>query len=500
MTIHDHSVSGADCDPSGCEEFRAARRDFLSRCAGGFGLMAAGSLLYPELCAAGDVQPRAATGSDSGLGTLGKTHFAPKAKRVIYLFQSGGPSQLDLFDYKPLLVKENGKEVPKSILGTQRVTLMTRSQSSFASFGSPFKFKQHGQSGAWFSDLVPYMAQTADEWCFVKSVQSEPINHDPAVTFMQTGRQVPGRPAFGSWLHYGLGSECSNLPAYIVMTSGMPDQPIVSRYWHSGYLPARYQGVQFQSTGEPVLYLSNPTGIDHGARGEIIDTVSALNRLKQRQVQDPEIETRIDAFQMAYKMQTTVPELLDFSDEPAHVLEMYGPDVRKQGTYAYQCLLARRLAERGVRFVQLFHGGWDHHANIPGGMVRQAGNTDRATAALITDLKQHGLLDDTLVVWGGEFGRTAYTQTSQGPAGRDHHPRCFTVALAGGGIKPGMTYGSTDDYGYNIASDLVHVRDLHATLLRCLGIDHQRFSFRVQGLDDKLTGVEPARVVKEILA
>jgi len=487
-----------NCSHDSADAFRAARRDFLTRCAGGFGMIAAGSLLYPEMGSAGEATARGAAPPAEG-GILGATHLPAKAKRVIYLFQSGGPSQLDLFDYKPLLVKQNGKEVPKSILGTQRVTLMTRSQTSFASYGSPFKFAQHGKSGAWFSELMPNMARTADDWCFVKTLQSEPINHDPAVTFMQSGRQVPGRPAFGSWLNYGLGSECSNLPAYIVMTSGMPDQPIVSRYWHNGYLPAKYQGVQFQSTGDPVLYLSNPTGIDHGARGEIIDTVSQLNRLKHQQVQDPEIETRIDAFQMAYKMQTTVPELLDFSDEPAHVLELYGPDVRKQGTFAYQCLLARRLAERGVRFVQLFHGGWDHHANIPGGMKRQTANTDRATAALIMDLKQHGLLDDTLVVWGGEFGRTAYTQSTQGANGRDHHPRCFTVALAGGGIKPGISYGETDDYGYNIASNKVHVRDLHATLLRCLGIDHQRFTFRFQGLDDKLTGVEPARIVKEIM-
>ncbi|MCE9552344.1 MAG: DUF1501 domain-containing protein [Planctomycetes bacterium] len=437
-----------DCRHDSGDTFRAARRDFLTRCAGGLGMIAAGSLLYPELSGAGDVASRGPAPLAGG-GILGSTHLPAKAKRVIYLFQSGGPSQLDLFDYKPLLVKQNGKEVPKSILGTQRVTLMTRSQSSFASYGSPFKFAQHGNSGAWFSELLPNMAKTADEWCFVKSLQSEPINHDPAVTFMQSGRQVPGRPAFGSWLNYGLGSEC--------------------------------------------------TGIDHGARGEIIDTISQLNRLKHQQVQDPEIETRIDAFQMAYKMQTTVPQLLDFSDEPAHVLELYGPEVRQQGSYAYQCLLARRLAERGVRFVQLFHGGWDHHANIPGGMKRQAANTDRATAALIMDLKQHGLLDDTLVVWGGEFGRTAYTQSTQGANGRDHHPRCFTVALAGGGIKPGITHGATDDYGYNIASDMVHVRDLHATLLRCLGIDHQRFTFRFQGLDDKLTGVEPAKIVKEIL-
>jgi hypothetical protein len=479
-------VRGLDRADDEHSMWRAARRSFLTRCAGGFGMVAAGTLLDPSLVRA-DAQ------------AFGLPHHRPSAKRVIYLFQAGGPSQIDLFDYKPTLTQENGKDIPKSVLGTQRVTLMTRSQASFPAFGSPFTFAQHGQSGAWFSELLPHMAKTADDWCFVKSVQSEPINHDPAVTFLQTGRQVPGRPAVGSWLHYGLGSECSDLPAYIVMTSGFPDQPIVSRYWHNGYLPARCQGVQFQSTGDPVLFLSNPTGIDHAGRGDIIDTVSELNRMRLRIFKDPEIEARIDAFQLAYRMQVTVPELLDFSAEPAHVLEMYGPDVKKPGTYAFQCLLARRLAERGVRFVQLFHGGWDHHSNLPRGIRTQANNTDRATAALVTDLKQHGLLDDTLVIWGGEFGRTAYTQSTQGPNGRDHHPRCFTVALAGGGIRPGTTHGVTDDFGYNIASGTVQVRDLHATLLHCLGIDHERFTVRFQGLDDRLTGVEHARVVSELL-
>lgn len=476
-------------------EFRVARRDFLTRCAGGFGLIAAGSLLYPELGMAGSTG--LATHSTAALDAL---HHTPTAKRVIYLFQSGGPSQLDLFDYKPRLNQHNGQDVPKSILGTQRVTLMTRNQGNFSAYGSPFQFAQHGHSGQWFSELLPHMAKTADLWCFVKAMQTEPINHDPAVTFIQSGRQLPGRPAFGSWLHYGLGSECADLPAYIVMTSGSPDQPIVSRYWHNGYLPAKHQGVQFQSTGDPVLYLSNPTGIDHRARGQIVDAVSQLNRIKQTKIGDPEIEARIDAFQMAYKMQVTVPHVIDFSDEPKHVLEMYGPEVHKPGSYAYQCLLARRLSERGVRFVQLFHAGWDHHQDIPGGMRRQTASTDQATAALVMDLKQRGLLDDTLVIWGGEFGRTAYTQTTQGANGRDHHPRCFTMALAGGGIKAGFSYGETDDFGYNIAANAVHVRDFHATLLRCLGIDHQRFTFRFQGLDDKLTGVDPVKIVHDILA
>jgi hypothetical protein len=497
MTRHAHAdMTGQFADEQSL--FQAARRSFLSRCAGGLGMVAAGTLLDPALVR-GAAPPGDGDVASFG-GALGRTHHRPSAKRVIYLFQAGGPSHLDLFDHKPVLLQENGKDMPKSVLGTQRVTLMTRSQASFPAYGSPFAFARHGESAAWFSELLPHMATTADDWCFVKSVQSEPINHDPAVTFLQTGRQIPGRPAIGSWLHYGLGSECSDLPAYIVMTSGVPDQPIVSRYWHNGYLPARCQGVQFQSQGDPVLFLSNPTGIDHAGRGDIIDTVAELNRLRLRVVRDPEIEARIDAFQLAYRMQVTVPELLDFASEPAHVLEMYGPDVHKPGTFAYQCLLARRLTERGVRFVQLFHGGWDHHADMPGKIRKQAANTDRPTAALIADLKQRGLLDDTLVVWGGEFGRTAYTQSTQGPNGRDHHPRCFTMALAGGGIRGGITHGATDDFGYNVASDPVHVRDLHATMLHCLGIDHARFTVRFQGLDDRLTGVEHARVVSEILA
>jgi len=471
--------------------FSANRREFLSRTAAGFGGIALSSLLQPEVFGAAKKQAARDT------GVLGGPHHTPKAKRVIYLFQSGGPSHLDLFDYKPRLVKEHGKDLPPSVKGDQRVTLMTRGQKRFPCFGTPFKFRQHGESGQWFSEILPHMAKTADDWAFIKSIQSEPINHDPAMTFLQTGRQIPGRPAFGCWLHYGLGSECADLPAYIVMTSGVTQQPLLSRYWHNGFLPAKYQGVQFQSTGDPVLFLSNPKGIDHKNRGRLIDTVNKLNRLKHQQVGDPDIEARIDAFQMAYKMQTSVPELIDFSDEPKHVLDMYGPDVQKQGTFAYQCLLARRLSERGVRFVQLFHAGWDQHGNLKGGIQRQTKRADQPTAALIKDLKQRGLLDETLIVWGGEFGRTAYTQGSNG---RDHHPRCYTIGLAGGGIKGGVSYGQTDDYGYNIAENVVHIRDLHATLLHCLGIDHRKLTVKFNGLDAKLTGVRPARVVKDVLA
>jgi hypothetical protein len=473
--------------------FNTRRREFLSRTACGLGSIALSSLLDSTAGAAESSKRKTA----EPLGVLGGPHHTPKAKRVIYLFQSGGPSHLDLYDYKPRLQAENGKELPPSIKGDQRVTLMTRNQKKFPCFGSPFKFKQHGDSGQWFSEVLPHISSMADDLCIIKSLQSEPINHDPAMTFLQTGRAIPGRPAMGCWLNYGLGSECEDLPAYVAMTSGVTQQPLLSRYWHSGFLPSRYQGVQFQSTGDPVLFLSNPNGIDHGNRGRIIGTINELNKLKYKQVGDPEIEARIDSFQMAYRMQTSVPELIDLSDEPKHVLDMYGPDVTKQGTFAYQCLLARRLAERGVRFVQLFHAGWDQHGGLEGGIKRQAKSADQPTAALLKDLKKRGMLEDTLVVWGGEFGRTAYTQGSNG---RDHHPRSYSLWLAGGGIKGGMSYGATDDYGYNIAENVVHVRDLHATMLHCLGIDHTRFTFKHQGLDAKLTGVVPARIVKDLLA
>ncbi|MEM7394505.1 MAG: DUF1501 domain-containing protein [Verrucomicrobiota bacterium] len=459
----------------------------------GLGMTAAATLLDPTLLKASTNRANAG----SARGTLGGVHFSPKAKRVIYLFMSGGPSHIDLFDHKPRLQEEHGKELPTSIRGTQRVTLMTRGQKKFPCFGSPFQFARHGQSGQWFSNLVPHLAGVSDDLCMVKSVQTEPINHDPAMMFMQTGRGVPGRPSMGSWLHYGLGNESENLPAYIVMTSGSPGQPILSRYWHSGFLPSKYQGVQFQSTGDPVLFLSNPTGIDHQNRGRIIDLANGLNALKYNQVGDPEIEARMDAFQMAYQMQTSVPELADFSDEPQHILDLYGSDAKRQGSFAYQCLLARRLAERGVRFVQIFYGGWDHHGGLEKNIQVRAKETDQASAALIRDLKQRGMLDDTLVIWGGEFGRTAYTQGSNG---RDHHPRCFTKVIAGGGFKGGLSYGSTDEYGYNIQESVVHVRDLHATLMHCMGIEHERFTYKFQGLDAKLTGVEESQVVHELLA
>lgn len=468
---------------------RASRRQFLSRTASGFGLMALSHLLGARAGATGTAPP--------ATGALGGPHFAPRAKRVIYLFQSGGPSHLDLFDHKPVLREQHGRDMPPSVLGTQRVSLMTRGGGRRAC-ASPFSFARHGTSRAWVSELLPHTAGIVDDLCFIKSLQTEPINHDPAVTFMQTGRALAGRPAFGSWMHYGLGNASSNLPAYVVMISGSADQPILSRYYHSGFLPSRHQGVQFQSAGDPVLFLSNPDGIDHANRGRIISTANQLNSLRHETTGDPEIEARIDSFELAYRMQTSVPALMDLSTEPKHVLEMYGPEVSKPGSYAYQCLMARRLAERDVRFVQIFHTGWDQHGGLKDGLIRQAAASDQPSAALIKDLKSRGMLDDTLVVWGGEFGRTAYSQGDD-LNGRDHHPRCYSIWMAGGGIRPGLTVGETDDFGYNIARHTVHVRDLHATMLHLLGIDHQRFTFKNQGLDDRLTGVEPARLLTEII-
>jgi hypothetical protein len=473
-------------------DYHQSRRRFLSQTAIGLGLIATADLLSQSVQAGSPSRP------DRDRGALDGTHFVPKAKRVIYLFQSGGPSHLDLFDYKPLLKDQHGKDMPPSVLGTQRVSLMTRDLGR-RTCASPFQFSQHGASGAWVTELMPHTAGIVDELCFIKSLQTEPINHDPAVTFIQTGRAISGRPAMGSWLHYGLGNASQDLPAYVVMISGSTDQPILSRYYHNGFLPSRFQGVQFQSAGDPVLFLSNPSGIDHANRGRIINMINQLNAQKLQQTGDPEIEARIDSFEMAYRMQTSVPELMDYAAETKECLEMYGPDVTTPGTYAYQCLMARRLAERDVRFIQIFHTGWDQHGGLKDGLIRQTKSSDQASAALIKDLKMRGMLDDTLVVWGGEFGRTAYSQGDD-LNGRDHHPRCYSLWLAGGGIKPGLSVGSTDDYGYNIAENLIHVRDLHATMLQLLGIDHQKFTFKNQGLNDRLTGVEPARILQEILA
>ena len=445
----------------------------------------------------------------AALGTL-TANAAPspkaKAKRVIYLFQSGAPSQMDLFDPKPGLEKVRGEDLPASIRMGQRLTGMTAGQAKFPVAPSIFKFAKHGQSGQEFCELLPNTAKWADRMAIVKSMQTNAINHDPAITFFQTGQEIAGRPSIGSWLAYGLGSENKDLPAYIVMTSqgsGRPaDQPLYDRLWGSGFLPTRHQGVKLRNQGDPVLYLSDPPGIDRSTRREMLDELGELNKLKLGTSGDPEISTRISQYEMAFRMQASVPELTDLSKEPAKSLEAYGPDVRRPGSYAYNCLLARRLSERGVRFVQLFHMGWDHHGGLPAALRGQCRDTDQPTAALLRDLDARGLLDETLVVWGGEFGRTVYSQgaLSAKDYGRDHHPKCFTVWLAGGGIKGGVTHGETDDYCYNVTKDPVQVRDLNATILHLMGIEHEKLTYKFQGLDAKLTGVEHARVVTEIVA
>jgi hypothetical protein len=393
----------------------------------------------------------------------------------------------------------HGKEVPKSVLGEQRVTLMTRNQGHFKTASTPYRFVRYGRCGHEMTELFPHLGQVADDICLIRSLHTEPINHDPAVTFMQTGRPQPGLPCAGSWVSYGLGSENRDLPAFVVMISGLKDQPIPSRYYHSGFLPTQHQGVQFQSGSDPVLYLSNPQGLTHQARGDLIAGINQLNRLHQATVHDPEIETRINSYELAFRMQTSVPELMDVSHEPPHVLSAYGPEVGSPGSYARHCLLARRLVERGVRFVQLFHRGWDHHFDVAGRIKKEAEVTDQPTAALLGDLKQRGLLDETLIIWGGEFGRTAYGQGNlSGGFGRDHHPRCFTVWLAGGGIKGGTAIGRTDDFGYNVVGSGVHVNDLHATVLHQLGIDHTRLTYRFGGRDFRLTDVA-GKVVQEAI-
>jgi hypothetical protein len=463
------------------------RRHFFSRTSTGLGIAALAGLLHEDLRAEG--------------GLPGLPHFPPKAKRVIYLFQSGAPSQMELFDYKPKLKDLRATELPDSIRQGQRLTGMTAAQTSFPVAPSLFQFAQHGKSGAWISELMPHTAKIVDELCFIKSMNTDAINHDPAITFFQTGFQLAGRPSIGAWLSYGLGSENKDLPAFVVMVStGISDQPLYDRLWGSGFLPTRYQGVKLRSGGDPVLYLSNPEGIDDGARRRFVEDLGKVNQLSLEEFGDPEIATRIAQYEMAYRMQSSVPDLTDLSKEPERVFELYGPDSRKPGTFAANCLLARRLAERGVRFIQLFHRGWDQHVKLPKNIALQCHDTDQPSAALVQDLKERGLLDDTLVVWGGEFGRTVYSQgkLTADDYGRDHHPRCFTIWMAGGGVKPGITYGETDDYCYNIAQDPVHVHDLHATILHCLGIDHTRLTFKFQGRHFRLTDVH-GNVVKTVL-
>jgi hypothetical protein len=470
------------------------RRALLGQTGAAIGSLALAALLDENLCG-GESDPLQSDGA------LPRLHLPPRAKRVIYLFMSGGPSQLDLFDYKPKAVAMNGQELPPSVKGTQRVTLMTRDQKEFPVAGSPFQFARHGQSGQELSELLPYTAQVADDIAIIRSLHSEPINHDPAVTFIQTGAAQPGRPTIGAWLSYGLGSAKKNLPDFIVLLSGPTiGQPLLSRYWHSGFLPSKHQGVQFRSQGEPVLYLSNPPGLSADGRKEIIEGVNELNRLKHAAVGDPEIQARINSFELAYRMQSSVPELMDISQEPKAIRDLYGAEPGR-ASFANNCLLARRLAERGVRFIQLYHKDWDHHIDLPRKIRQLCKETDQGAAALIQDLKQRDLLKDTLVIWGGEFGRTTYCQAQLTPTnfGRDHHPRCFSIWMAGGGIKGGITLGKTDDFGYNIAEEGVHVHDFQATLLHCLGVDHTKLTYRFQGRDFRLTDVA-GKVVDKLLA
>ncbi|HIF01570.1 MAG: DUF1501 domain-containing protein [Fuerstiella sp.] len=465
------------------------RRQFFSRSAGGLGTAALASLLHSD---------GAAAAQRNSVDDF-QTH-TPTAKRVIYLFQSGAPSQLDLFDHKPNLADLRASELPDSIRQGQRLTGMTKDQPSFPVAPSTFRFQQRGQSGAWVSDLLPHTAKIADELCFVKSMHTEAINHDPAITFIQTGAQLAGRPCMGSWLSYGLGSENKDLPAFVAMVSGGGGQPLYDRLWGSGFLPTRYAGVKFRSIGDPVLFLSNPPGINATLRRSFLDDLAQLNELKRQEVGDPEITTRIAQYEMAFRMQTSVPELTDISDEPQHTFDLYGEDARKPGTFAFNCLLARRLAERDVRFVQLFHRGWDQHTDLPNKIAVQCKDTDRASAALVQDLKQRGLLKDTLVVWGGEFGRTVYCQgkLTANDYGRDHHPRAFTIWMAGGGINAGTSFGETDEFSYNVVRDPVHVHDLNATILHCLGIDHTLLTFKYQGRHHRLTDVH-GKVLQPLL-
>jgi hypothetical protein len=443
--------------------------------------------------------------SDSQAVLTSGIHHPAKAKRIIYLFQSGAPSQMDLFDPKPDLENRRGEDLPESIRQGQRLTTMTSGQSKFPVAPSMFKFAQHGKSGMWFSELMPHMASLADNWCQIRSMHTEAINHDPAITFCQTGSQLAGRPSIGAWISYGLGSQNKDLPAYVVLTSfgtGRPDdQPLYDRLWGAGFLPSQHQGVKFRNKGDAVLYLSNPQGMDSQRRRRTLDRLDQLNRQHFDQLGDPEIQTRISQYEMAFRMQSSVPDLLSVADEPAHVLEKYGPDVKRPGSYAANCLLARRLAERDVRFIQLFHMGWDHHGGLPNAIKLQCRDTDQPTKALIEDLKERGLFDDTLIVWGGEFGRTVYSQgaLSADNYGRDHHPRCFTTLITGAGVRGGHVVGQTDEYGYNITQDPVHVHDLNATILHLLGIDHTRLTYRFQGRDYRLTDIH-GNLVQSILS
>jgi uncharacterized protein (DUF1501 family) len=456
------------------------RRRFISS-------MAAGALIAPNLLA--DKNP---------------LQIPAKAKRVIYLFQSGGPSQLDLFDHKPELHKQFGKNVPSSVYPEERKTKMSSGQASFPTAPSKFKFSQHGQSGTWFSELLPNIASIADDLCVIKSMHTEAINHDPAITFFQSGSQLPGRPSIGAWLNYALASKNKNLPAFVAMSSkgsGGNSQPLYDRLWGSGFLPTKYQGVKFRNVGAPVLDVKDPPGVSRELRREMLNALGQLNKTKYEKSGDPEIQTRIAQYELAYRMQESIPELTDLSKEKSHTFKLYGEEARTPGTYAYNCLMARRLAERDVGFIQLFHQGWDHHASLPSRIVKKSRETEQATAGLIKDLKARGMLDDTLIVWGGEFGRTVYSQgkLTKNNYGRDHHPSCFSMFMAGAGVKGGMSYGETDDYSVNVVKDRVEVHDLHATILHLLGIDHKQLTYKFQGRRYRLTDVF-GKVVNSILS
>jgi hypothetical protein len=478
------------------QEYRLAisRRHFFKAGAIGLGSAALVTLLPDRLLSA----------QASG-GVPGLPHFAPKAKRAIYLFMNGGPSQMDLFDYKPRMEGYFDRDLPESVRMGQRLTTMTSGQTRFPIAPSRFRFARHGRGGAWVSELLPWTARLVDDLCIVRTLHTEAINHDPAVTFICTGSQIPGRASLGSWLSYGLGSANRNLPAFVVMTPSWTrgnDQALYQRLWGSGFLPGQHAGVSLRAQGDPVLFLPNPPGVDQQTRRRMLDALARLNQHQLDQVGDPDTQTRIEQYEMAFRMQTSVPELLNIQSEPQHVRDLYGPEVSRPGSFAASCLLARRLVERGVRFTQIFHRGWDQHGNLTGDLPIQCRDVDQACYGLITDLKQRGMLDDTLVIWGGEFGRTVYCQgaLTRQNYGRDHHPRCFTIWMAGGGIKPGMVYGATDDFSYNIVENPVHINALNATILHCLGIDHRRLTYRVQGLDMRLTGVEGHDVVRALLA
>jgi hypothetical protein len=479
------------------------RRHFFKSTGLAVGRIALAGMMFPELVRGARA---ASTVAPAHPALPGLPHFAPKAKRLIYLFMNGGPSQMDLLDYKPGLEKIYDSDLPDSIRMGQRLTTMTSGQSRFPIAPSIYKFKQHGKSGIWFSGLLAKTAEVADELAIIKSVHTEAINHDPAVTYIQTGSQIPGRPSLGSWLSYGLGSECDNLPSFVVMTpswSAKRDaQALYQRLWGAGFLPSKHAGVSLRSKGDAVLYLGDPPGVDRETRRDMLDALGKLNTIGHQRIGDPEINTRIAQYEMAFRMQSSIPELTEFSGESKATLDLYGPEVTMPGTFAHSCLMARRMAERGVRCIEIFHREWDHHGDLPRDLPLQCRDVDHACMGLIKDLKSRGMLDETLVVWGGEFGRTVYCQgkLTKTDYGRDHHPRCFTMWMAGGGVKAGTVYGETDEFSYNVVKDPVHIRDINATILHCLGIDHEKLTYRFQGLDQRLTGVETAHPVKGILA